>query len=134
MTTSAALLARARRVLAEAYEAVDVGERFRLAHLAALRVAAAVVAERGRPATARRRLMSVWVLLETVAPEYAEWARYFAAGAPARAAVEAGAYRAVSAREADDQLRAAGEFLSLVEPALSISAARPAMPAPPLAS
>jgi hypothetical protein len=118
LTTSAALTGQARRMISEATVTVDVGERFRLAHLAALRVAAAVLAERGRPASARRRLMSVWPLIEAVAPEYAEWSRYFAAGAPVRAAVEAGALRIVSARAADDQVRAADEFLRLVEPAL----------------
>jgi hypothetical protein len=121
--SAAALLGQARRVLGEAAAASDVGERFRLAHLAALRVAAAVLAERGRPASARRRLMNLWVLIDAVAPEYADWARYFAAGAPVRAAVEAGSRTAVSAREADDQLRAAGEFLALVEPALGLLAA-----------
>jgi hypothetical protein len=67
--------------------------------------------------------MSVWVLLERVAPEYREWAEYFAAGAAARAAVEAGAISAVSARAADDQVRAAGEFLALVEGSLGMLAA-----------
>ena len=85
-------------VLAEAAATADPGERFRLAHLSALRTAAAVSAQRGRPASARRRLMSVWVLLERVAPEHADWAAYFAAGAPIRAAVEAGALSAVSDR------------------------------------
>lgn len=118
--TSAALIGQARRMISEATVTVDVGERFRLAHLAALRVAAAVLAERGRPASARRRLMSVWPLIETVAPEYADWSRYFAAGAPVRAAVEAGALHIVSARAADDQVRAADEFLRLVEPALGM--------------
>lgn len=121
--TGAALIGQARLVLGEAAAVTDVGERFRLAHLAALRVAAAVLAERGRPAAARRRLISVWVLIDSVAPEFADWAGYFAAGAPVRAAVEAGALRAVSAREADDQLRAAGEFLRLVEGSLGMFAA-----------
>ena len=85
----------------------DPGERFRLAHLSALRTAAAVSAQRGPPGERPRRLMSVWVLLERVAPEYAEWAAYFAAGAPVRAAIEAGALSAVTPRAADDQLRAA---------------------------
>jgi hypothetical protein len=114
------LIGQARLVLGEAAAATDLGERFRLAHLAALRIAAAVLAERGRPASSRRRLMSVWVLIDSVAPEYADWARYFAAGAPVRAAIEAGSRTAVSAREADDQLRAAGEFLALVEPQLGL--------------
>jgi hypothetical protein len=117
------LLAQARTVLADAAQTTEAGERFRLAHLSALRTAAAVSAQRGRPASARRRLMNVWVLLERVAPEHAEWAAYFAAGASVRAAVEAGAVSAVSARAADDQLRAAGEFLSLVEDSLGLLAA-----------
>ena len=114
-----ALLAHARIVLAEAAMADDPGERFRLAHLAALRVAAALFAERGRPARTRRRLINAWELVCTVAPEFAEWAAYFAVGAPVRAAVEAGATTAVGQRGADDQLRAAQEFLTLVEGSLS---------------
>jgi hypothetical protein len=117
------LLAQARTVLADAAQAAEPGERFRLAHLSALRTAAAVSAQRGRPASARRRLMNVWVLLERVAPEHAEWAAYFAAGASVRAAIEAGAVSAVSARAADDQLRSATEFLALVEDSLGLLAA-----------
>jgi hypothetical protein len=118
-----AVLAQARAVLTEAASADSAAERFRLAHLGALRTAAAVFADRGRPSSARRRLVSAWVLLESVAPEFAEWAGYFAAGATARAAVEAGAVSAVSRRDADDQLRAAGEFLMLVEASLGLLAA-----------
>lgn len=117
------LLTHARTVLADAAATSDPGERFRLAHLSALRTAAAVSAQRGRPASSRKRLMSVWVLLERVAPEHAEWAAYFAAGATIRAAVEAGAVSAVSPRAADDQLRAATEFLCLVEGSLGLLAA-----------
>jgi hypothetical protein len=122
-----ALLATARAALAEADATDEPGERFRLAHLSALRTAAALCGHRsatsGRPAAARRKLMSVWVLLERVAPEHADWAMYFAAGAPLRAAVEAGALSAVSARVADDQVRAAREFLALVEDSLGLLAA-----------
>jgi SAV_6107-like HEPN len=121
--SSTALLGQARLVLADAERAADPGERFRLAHLAALRTAAGIVAERGRPASARRRLMSVWVLLDSVAPEYREWSAFFAAGAPVRAAVEAGALHAVAARQADDQVRAAAGFLELVEASLGMLAA-----------
>ncbi|WP_375498198.1 SAV_6107 family HEPN domain-containing protein [uncultured Jatrophihabitans sp.] len=117
------LLTQARTVLEDAEHADDAGERFRLAHLSALRTAAAVAAQRGRPASTRRRLMSVWVLLDKVAPEYAEWATFFAAGAQARAAVEAGSWSAVSPRTADDQVRAAREFLALVEDSLGLLAA-----------
>lgn len=121
--SSAGLLAQARAVLTEAEHTSEPGERYRLAHLAALRVAAAVVAERGRPASLRRRLMSVWVLLDRVAPEYADWSACFAAGAQVRAAIEAGAFAAVSSRAADDQLRAGWEFLALVEHSLGLIAA-----------
>lgn len=118
-----ALIAQARVVLAEASMAWDPGERFRLAHLAALRAAAAVLADRGRPAGARRRLMSVWVLLDAIAPELGEWSRYFAAGAPLRAAVEAGARHAVGRRTADDQVRSAEQFVLSVERSLGMLAA-----------
>jgi hypothetical protein len=117
------LLERARAVLAEAIVAETPDERFRLAHLAALRTAAAVLARRGRPAGARRRLVSAWVLIESVSPEYADWATYFSAAAPRRAAIEAGAQRVVSDREADDQVRAALQFLGLVEDGLGVLAA-----------
>jgi len=108
------LLERARILLGEAGRADSPEERFRLAHLAALRTGAAVLAQRGRPAAARRRLVSVWVLLDSVAPEFAPWATLFAAGAATRAALEAGAVGVVSSRAADDQLRAADDFLRLV--------------------
>jgi hypothetical protein len=121
--SSTALLAQARSCLREASRCLDAGERFSLGHLAALRAAAAVVAERGRPAGTRRRLVSVWVLLDSIAPELREWSGLFAAGAPLRAAAEAGAFNAVSHRQADDQLRAAAEFLVLVEDLLGLLAA-----------
>jgi hypothetical protein len=108
------LLRHAGAVLDEARRSSEPGERFRLAHLSALRTAAAVLALRGRPAATRRRLIPIWTLLEKVAPEHAEWAAFFAAGAPVRAAVEAGATSAVSTRTADDQVRAADEFRALV--------------------
>ena len=117
------LLVQAKAVLLDAVNQSDAGDRFRLAQLSALRTAAAVAAERGRPASARRRLMNVWVLLERVAPEYADWAALFAAGAPVRAAIEAGAVTAVTPRAADDQIRAATEFLGLVEQGLGLLAA-----------
>lgn len=117
------LLRQARIVLDEGQLSSDPGERFRLAHLSALRTAAAVLALRGRPAATRRRLMPVWVLLQKLAPEHAEWAAFFAAGASVRAAVEAGAASAVTPRAADDQLRAAEQFLALVEGSAGMLAA-----------
>lgn len=122
-TPALVLLGQARQALAQAAVIPDAGERFCRAHLAALRSAAALLAERGRPAAARRRLISVWVLMDAIAPELSEWAAYFAAGASVRAAVEAGAQNAVSLRAADDQVRAAAGFLDVVESALGLLAA-----------
>ena len=50
ISSAQALLGQARGVLAEAEHTADVGERFRLAHLAALRIAAAVLAAKAVPA------------------------------------------------------------------------------------
>lgn len=118
--SSHALIAQARGLLADSVAAEAAGERFCLAHVAALRIAAAVFAARGRPPGTRRRLVSAWVLVDTVAPEFADWAAYFAAAAPARAAVEAGAVSAVSHRSADEQVQAATEFLHVVETSLGM--------------
>jgi hypothetical protein len=54
-------------------------------------------------------------MLSDVAPEFAEWAAFFAATEGKRDAVRAGATTIVSAREADDLVRDAQTFLSLVE-------------------
>lgn len=118
----AELLVLARRGLAEAAQTPADGLRFATAHLAALRAAAAMLAARARPAPGGRRgrLTSVWSLLVLVAPEFGEWAGYFAAGATKRAAAEAGIPRVVSGREADDLLRAAEQFVALVEVALGL--------------
>ncbi len=121
--TTIALLARARAVLAEAERSDDLAERFCLAHIAALRTAAVVFAEVGRPAHTRRRLVNAWVLMQRIAPEYESWATYFAAAAPVRSAVEAGAISAVTPRMADDQVRSARGFLAEVEGSLGLLAA-----------
>ena len=115
------LLALARRGLVEASSCDRPGERYATAHLAALRAAAAVLACRARPAgsSARRsRPTSAWVLLTAVTPELGEWAAFFAAGARKRAAAEAGLPSAVTPREADDLVRDAETFLSVVETTL----------------
>jgi hypothetical protein len=108
-------------MLRDAVLAGEPGERFRLAHLAALRGAAALFAQRARPA-GKRRLVSAWVLVDAVAPELAEWSAYFAGTAGKRAAVEAGAQSVVSERDAEDQLHAAEQFVTLVERTLGLLA------------
>jgi hypothetical protein len=114
----ASLLETARGSLRQSAQASTPAERYATAHLAALRAAAAVLAARARPDSSvrsgRGRPRSAWILLSDVAPELSEWAAFFAAGARKRAAAEAGVTRLVSAREADDLLRDAETFLSLV--------------------
>lgn len=107
------LLAASRRSLAEASVAGTSAERYAAAHLGALRAAAAVLAERGKPARRRGRVLSVWSVLPQVAPELAEWSQFFAAGARKRQAAEAG-IACVSHREADDLVRDADTFVARV--------------------
>lgn len=126
--TAVSYLRRAAGTLAEAVTTSDVCTRYAQAHVAALQAAAALLATRARPATStRRRTQNAWVLLASLAPEFEEWARFFAAGAAKRAAAEAGSRRAVSPREADDLVRDAERFLGLVEQALGL-APHPALP------
>src|SRR3982751_3618090 len=96
--TPAQLLTIARQGLAEAAQTRPDGLRYAAAHLAALRAAAAVLAARARPAapSRRSRVTSAWSLLVLVAPEFTDWASYFALGAAKRAAAEAGIPRVVS--------------------------------------
>ena len=107
------LLADAGRGLGRAVRATDAADRYAAAHLAALRAAAAVLAARARPVRGRRG--SAWELMSKVAPEFSEWAAFFAAGSAKRHAAEAGIQRLVSARDADDMVRQASTFLDLVE-------------------
>jgi hypothetical protein len=107
------LLGAARDGLREAQSADTAAERFRLAHLSALRSAAAVLAARARTKRSGRPT-DAWTLLASVAPEYGEWAAFFAANSATRSAVEAGARSRVSQRDADDMVRQADLFLALV--------------------
>jgi len=111
------LLADASRGLGRAIRATDSADRYAAAHLAALRAAAAVLAARARPVRGRRG--SAWELIAKVAPEFSEWAAFFAAGSAKRQAAEAGLHRLVTAREADDMVRQVGAFLDLVEDTLA---------------
>ena len=109
-----ALLEQARQGLVDAEYATRPAERYALAHLAALRAAAAILAVRARPRR-RARPISAWTLLTTVAPELAEWCAFFAAASAIRAAVEAGVSRLVTNRDADDMVRQASQFLTLAQ-------------------
>ena len=107
------LISAARDGLREAQGAATPAERFRLAHLGALRAAAAVLAVRAQPKRSARPT-DAWTLLASVAPEYGEWAAFFASHSSTRSAVEAGATRLVGQRDADDMVRQADLFLGLV--------------------
>ena len=113
-------LRRSAESLREAILAPDVPTRYACAHVAALRATAALLAARARPTASRRRQRNAWVLLAQVAPEFSEWAAFFAAGAAKRAAAEAGSVRAVTEREADDLVRDADRFLAVVEASLGL--------------
>jgi hypothetical protein len=115
-------LERAAESLREAITSTSVPERYAHAHVSALRATAALLAARAQPApTRRKRQKNAWVLLAEVAPELAEWAAFFAAGADKRAAAESGSRRAVTEREADDLVRDADRFLALVETSLGLT-------------
>ncbi len=121
---SHAYLERSAQSLTEAMNAVDdIPGRYAGAHVSALQATAALLAARARPASGKPRAQkNAWVLLAEVAPEFSEWADFFASGARKRAAAEAGSTRAVSAREADDLVREADRFLALIETSLGLSA------------
>ncbi|WP_216208180.1 SAV_6107 family HEPN domain-containing protein [Amycolatopsis aidingensis] len=107
------LIARAQRGLVEAEGETDPAPRLIAAYQSALRAAAAVLAARGRPHRGRSRPASVWVLLPAAAPEFAEWAAFFAANSAAHAAAQAGNTRRITADSADELLRGAGQFVEL---------------------
>lgn len=86
--------------------------RLAAAHLAALRGATAVLAARARPSRSDRGPTDAWLLVATVAPELAEWARFFASWSPTRRTG-----RGVTARDADDMVRQVEQFLVLAEAA-----------------
>ncbi len=107
-------------------------DRYVNALRAALRAATALVtARRSRTAAVAPRSVdaaprSVWELLAVSAPELAEWADFFAFSAARRAHLDA-PVATVSARSADDLVRAARTFVDLVGEALGLPrVARPA--------
>ncbi len=112
------LLRSAARGLLEAHATPEAGARYVAAHLAALRAAAAVLAARANPGR-RGRVRSVWVLLPQVAPQFQEWASFFAASASKRAAIDAG-FNVVTQREADDLVRDTETFLGQVAAVIGI--------------
>ncbi|MCL2454340.1 MAG: SAV_6107 family HEPN domain-containing protein [Micrococcales bacterium] len=113
------LLARADGELVAAALCGQPWERYLHAHLAALRAAAAVLDVRGTP-RGRGVPRDVWGLAERVAPELAGLWAYFAAGAPLRAAVEAGRTDRVSAERADEVVGCAEQTVEAVRMVLGL--------------
>ena len=111
------LVERARTTLESACRTSEASERYRDAHLGALRAAAAIVAARTTP-TPRARPRSVWQVLPGVAPELGEWAAFFAACSAHQSVIDRGGH--LSARESDDLLRQAEMFLEIVQDLLGI--------------
>jgi len=123
------LLRRADGLLSEAAGAAEPSERFRCAYLGALRGAAAVLAAAagaadgvgsGRPRRSRSR--NAWILLARAAPDFVEWADYFAQHSALRAAIEAGVTRTVTDEDADAFYFEVGRFLTAVEGCLGAEA------------
>ncbi|WP_199033761.1 SAV_6107 family HEPN domain-containing protein [Glycomyces salinus] len=120
------LLAGARADLDDAAEQSRPGQRYAEAHMAALRVAAAVLAVRaGDVAMSRRRPgrpSSTWELLKGAAPELEEWASHFARTARKRVLAQAGIPDIVTPEEADTIVADARRFLDVVVRLLGFSA------------
>ncbi|MFV0254410.1 MAG: SAV_6107 family HEPN domain-containing protein [Beutenbergiaceae bacterium] len=84
------LLARADAELDAAAVASSGAMQYLHAHMAAIRTAAALLTMSAAATARRRRLTSVWDQLADAGPQWQRWAARFAAGAPTRAAIEAG--------------------------------------------
>lgn len=122
------LLDRAHATLVLAHRSETTNDRYINAHLATLRSAAAVVADRTPARTSRHPgrgrgrgvapMRDTWTVLAALAPELTEWADYFALCGERRGALEAG--QIASPREADDLLRDAETFHGLALAALGL--------------
>lgn len=113
------LLRRARLEVDAADASDDPQMRFLHAHMAAIRAAAAVLALEGVPSRRRRRVLSVWEQLAERGEAWESWAALFAAGAPVRAAIEAGRAERLESGVADAAVSAVEEFLDEVSASLA---------------
>ncbi|MEU1524173.1 SAV_6107 family HEPN domain-containing protein [Nocardia rhamnosiphila] len=121
------LLRRADGLLMEAAGEQDPRERFRVAYLAALRGAGAVLALTGADTAPRARSRNAWVMLQRAAPEFVMWADYFSGHSATRAALEAGLPREIDEAAADEFSSRVAAFLhdveDLIAPAARLRAA-----------
>ncbi len=116
------LIDRGRDGLLEACHAQSATERYQLAHLAALRIAAALLAARRPPG--RRGPRDVWSQLTELAPELGEWATFFGQTARIRQGLESGRVT-VTVRDADDLVRQCEMFLERVLAVLGLPVQTP---------
>lgn len=108
--------------LVESAHEPEAARRYVDAHVAALRAAAAIVADRSAGSSGaipHSRVANVWQVLARTAPEFAEWAALFDVRSAKRSAVQSGAMT-VTTREADDCLRDAASFVSRVADRLGL--------------
>lgn len=121
------LLRRADGLLMEAAGERDPRERFRVAYLAALRGAGAVLALTGADTAPRARSRNAWIMLQRAAPEFVMWADYFSGHSATRAALEAGLPREIDEEWADEFSSRVTAFLhdveDLIAPAARLRAA-----------
>lgn len=114
--TSRSLLRRAHAELDSAHTSTSPQERFVLAHMAALRGAAAALATSGGTiGSKRRKVQSAWVQLAELSPEWLPWVEYYSASAITRAEIESGQQRELQSSQAREAVRAASQFLKAVE-------------------
>ena len=104
-------LSHAHRLLIEADYAPAPAPQYLSAYRGVEQIALAVIS--AAPRTPRSR-QDVWAMLAQAAPEFGEWAGFFAAVATRIRAVEAGATATVSERDAADLVRDAQLFLTQV--------------------
>lgn len=107
------LVRRCDAELLAAQLASDPSERFTHGHLAALRLAGAVLAgEPHRPVRGRAR--SAWRRLDAHAPDLSAWAAFFESGASVRSAIDAGRTDVVDDALASRWVAAAEDFRDAV--------------------
>lgn len=117
------LLERSRAALTDACGASTTTQRHAQAQLAALRAAAALLAQVA-PRTVGSRPRSAWEALSRHAPEFAEWSMFFASSGRRSRQAQAGIVT-VGLREADDLVRQAEHFLDAVLVRLGLPARAP---------
>lgn len=118
-TTAERLLRRADEDLEAATAADEAWEQFRIAHLAALRAAGALVAPELGHRTRRRASGPVWAVVSREHPELAGWCASFMANARIRSAIDAGRLDVVDAAAAWAALCDAASFVAEVRALLA---------------